>query len=279
MTMTRTAYMPLGTYGEVIADEAILAATGFAAALRCNLHVGAFTVDLPPVYAPLGGALLDIPGLVRAAEEKSSAECERLRGLVETACRAKIELGFKTRKVAMGAEPDAAAAQARYFDLSVLPWANEAYGAQDIAQGVIFGSGRPAVLVPASAKLASLDHLAIAWDGSRVAARALGDALNLLAPGGRVTVLTVTDEKTLQGADIAGALTSSLQARGVNATASNITLGARTIAVALQEAALAAGAQMLAMGGFGHSRLRDFVLGGATKSVLAELRLPVLLAH
>ncbi len=63
------------------------------------------------------------------------------------------------------------------------------------------------------------------------------------------------------------------------ANAVDLTLDGKSIATALQEAALAEGLQLLAMGGFGHSRLHDFILGGATKGVLADLRLPVLLSH
>jgi nucleotide-binding universal stress UspA family protein len=59
----------------------------------------------------------------------------------------------------------------------------------------------------------------------------------------------------------------------------DIALDKRSISTALQEAALSEGAKLLAMGGFGHSRLRDFVLGGATKGVLSDLRLPLLLSH
>ncbi|MBU0835206.1 MAG: universal stress protein [Alphaproteobacteria bacterium] len=64
-----------------------------------------------------------------------------------------------------------------------------------------------------------------------------------------------------------------------NRAAQNISLDDRPVAVALQESALRAGANMLVMGAFGHSRIRDFILGGATKGVLADLRMPVLLSH
>lgn len=179
----------------------------------------------------------------------------------------------------LGAAPDAAAAEARYFDLAVLPWSGETFEAHDMTQAVVFGSGRPTVLVPPSARPASLDHIAMAWDASRVAARALGDVLPLLAEGGRVSVLTVQDEKPLSGTNLAGALASSLEERGFSATPLEITLGERTIAEALQDTALSEGAQVLAMGGFGYSRIRDFILGGATKGVLTQLRLPILLSH
>jgi nucleotide-binding universal stress UspA family protein len=94
-----------------------------------------------------------------------------------------------------------------------------------------------------------------------------------------MTVVTVQGEKALSGPGIAQTLTASLERRGYSARAVNITLEGRTIAKALQDTALSEGAQLLAMGGFGHSRLRDFILGGATKGVFSDLRLPVLLSH
>lgn len=151
--------------------------------------------------------------------------------------------------------------------------------AQDMAQAVVFGSGRPTILVPPSARAAALKHIAIAWDGGRVAARALGDALALLAEGGRVSVLTVQDEKPLSGSNLAGTLASSLENRGIRAKPITITLGERSVDEALQDAALTEGAQILAMGGFGHSRIRDFILGGATRGIFTQVRLPVLLSH
>jgi nucleotide-binding universal stress UspA family protein len=275
----RLAFMPLGTYPEVIADGAILAAAGFAATLGLELHVRAYSVDIPQVYSPMGGFLLDVPGLFLAAEEKSKAECLRLKDLLEGSTEKRAGLQFSSRQVPVGAVLDLATAEARYYDLSVLPWSDGTVLAQDMAEAVVFGSGRPAILVPPSARPASVDHIAIAWDASRVAARALGDALSLLPEGGRVSVLTVQDEKPLSGSDVAGSLASSLERRGFKAKPCSITIGGKTIAEALQEAALAEGAQLLAMGGFGHSRMRDFVLGGATKGVLADLRLPTLLSH
>jgi nucleotide-binding universal stress UspA family protein len=91
--------------------------------------------------------------------------------------------------------------------------------------------------------------------------------------------MTVRDEKPLSGANLAALLAASLEKRGYNATALDVMLGDRSVAAALQDAAIAGGAQLLALGGFGHSRVRDFVLGGATKGVLQDLRLPVLLSH
>lgn len=279
MTRTRIAYMPLSTYPEAVTEGAILAAADFAASLHHTLHVTVFTVDIPQVSSAFGSLLLDIPGLVRTAEDKSKAECRRLQGLFQEAAGVRFNVQCTNREVILGATLDAAVAEARYFDLAVLPWSDTTVTAQDMMQAVVFGAGRPTILVPPSARPAPLEHIAIAWDASPVAARALGDALPLLAEGGRVSVLTVADEKPLAGPDIAAALSSSLAKRGFIAAPVKVTLGAGSIAEALQDAALSEGAQLLAMGGFGHSRIRDFVLGGATRGVLADLRLPALLSH
>jgi nucleotide-binding universal stress UspA family protein len=223
--------------------------------------------------------LLDVPALVRANEERSKADCVRLHGLVQKVAGSHPKLDVSSRTIVLGGALDAAATEARYYDLSVVPWSGETLLAQDMAQSVVFGSGRPTILVPPSARPVSLDHIAIAWDGSRVAGRALWDALALLPENGRLTVLTIRDEKPLSGTDLAGSLATSLEKRGYNVKPLSITLSERTIAKALQDSAVEIGAQLLAMGGFGHSRVRDFILGGATKGVLSDLRMPVLLSH
>lgn len=280
MLRTRIAYMPLTTYPDVVEDKAIQSAIGFAASLGCALNVKTFAVDLPRVSSGLGDYLINVPGVIQAAEERSSTECERLRVVVQEAAASRLEAQCTTRKVPLGAVFEAAASEARYCDLTLLPWSANAGAVPDMAEAVVFGSGCPVILVPpAISQPGSVDHLAVAWDGSRVAARALGDALPLLAEGGRVSVLTVEDEKPLGGSDPAGVLASWLGKRGYAATPVKISLGKRKISEALQESALSQGSQLLAMGGFGHSRIRDFILGGATKGVLTALRLPVLLSH
>lgn len=279
MTCIRSAYMPLATYPEAIADEAIKAAAAFAAPLAATLDVRTFEAKLPRVSTGLGDLVLDIPGLVRAGEEKSRSECSRLEALVRDNAAANANVRCASRRVAWGAVADEAAQETRYFDLALLPWTDETVAAQAMAEAVVFESGRPAILVPPSARPTPLAHIAIAWDGSRVAARALGDALPFLIDGGQISVLTVGDEKPLKGSNLAETLASALVRRGLDARPLNVTLGKKTIGEALQYAALSHGAQLLAMGAFGHSRIRDFVLGGATQGILTELRLPVLLSH
>ena len=273
------AYMPLGTYPDVLPDAAILAAAGFARTLGHALHVSTFSVDIPQIAPTLGVTLIDVPELVREAEERSRAAAARLGKLVLGVQTGDFAVQLASHRLVLGAMLDVAASEARYFDLALLPWTADSLTGTDLAQALVFGSGRPVLVVPQTTGAAPVNHLAIAWDESRVAARALGDALRLLPDGGRISVLTVRDEKKLGDETIAETLAVALQRRGYQARAVTLALEGRTIATALQERALAEGAGILAMGGFGHSRLRDFVLGGATRGVMEAVRLPVLLAH
>jgi nucleotide-binding universal stress UspA family protein len=273
----RIAYLPLDSYPEAAADDAIRAAVAYAKALDCRLHVTAFAVKIPPVAAPLGGFLINVEAMARAAETTSRATCERLHALISDCAGPAAR--YTVREVDLGGAHDAATLEARRFDFAVVPWSADSVATRDLAQALAFGAGHPVFLVPAGAAVRPLDNAAIAWDESRAAARALADVLPFLTKDARVTVLTVGDEKALKSRSMAGTLAESLQQRGLAARAVEVSLQGRPIAEALQAAALAEGAALLVMGAFGHSRLRDFVLGGATLGVLSDLRLPVLMSH
>jgi nucleotide-binding universal stress UspA family protein len=275
----RIAYLPLNSYPEAAPDLAVLAAVRFAGALKCGLQVATFAVDVPKTASPIGGFGINVEGMAVAVEERSKAECARLQSLVSGAAQSDVAISIVNHRVTLGAAHDVATAEARIYDLVLVPWSEDTQSTQDMAQSLVFGAGVPVVLVPPTPQAASVDHIAIAWDGGRVAARALADALPFLAPGGHVSVLTVQGEKSLNRTGDGQRLAAALERRGYAAKAVDIAFDGRSIAVTLQETALSQGAQLLAMGGFGHSRLRDFILGGATKGVFADLRLAVLLSH
>lgn len=279
MPNVRLSYMPLVTYPDVVPDESVKAAISLAERLGCQLHATTFSVLIPAIPSPWGGILINVAELVQTTEEHSRGHCRRLQDLVLQHAGPAIKAECSSRHLPAGVAGEAAANEARYHDISLLPWAKDMLVIQEFAQAVIFASGRPAILVPPSAGQDPVRHLAVAWDGSRVAARALADAMMFVDDQTQITVLTVQDEKQLSRHDLGQTLVLSLKKRGLRAEAQNISLDDRSIAVALQESALKAGANMLVMGAFGHSRIRDFILGGATKGVLADLRITVLLSH
>ena len=187
----RIAYMPVNTYPEAAEDSAILAAVGFASAVGCGLHVTTYAVDVPKTASSVAGLLINVEAMAAAVEERSKTECVRLQSLVTGAARPGQAVVVNTHNVVLGAALDAATTEARTHDLALLPWNGETVSAQDMAQALVFDAGVPVILVPSSATTGPVDHIAVAWDGSRVAARALCDALPLLSAGGQISVLTV----------------------------------------------------------------------------------------
>lgn len=278
--MKTHAFLPLATYPEANADAAVEHAVEVARRLGADLHAAALIADIPMVSNALSRLLLNVPEMIREAEALSRKRGSHLIDLVRRTAAAE---GVAATTGEISAETallgDEAALQARYFDVSLIGWQAGNDTSRMIAEGVVFGSGRPVVLLPEKAGTPAFDKIAVAWDGSRVAARVLTDARMFLEKASGITVVTVLDEKPLKERDAGERLARELAARGFPAKAASVNAEDCPIAETLQQEAIAAGCGLLVMGGYGHSRMRDFVLGGATEGVLRDLRLPVLLSH
>jgi nucleotide-binding universal stress UspA family protein len=135
------------------------------------------------------------------------------------------------------------------------------------------------LLVPEEGDLGELSKVMIAWDGSRVAARAVADAIPFLVQAKQVVIAEVADEKLLPDQQASERLLKYLNERDVNASTVTLDLAGRSISECLQSEALALHIELLVMGGFGHSRVRDFILGGATKGLIADIQIPTLMSH
>ena len=171
---------------------------------------------------------------------------------------------------------------ARRFDLAVVGQADpDAPGPQDLViETALFHSGRPVLVVPYIQRTnLNLERVLVCWDGSRNAARAIGDALPLLTRAKAVDVLVVATERVsgdeLPGADIARHLARHGCAVDLKRIVSNDVDVANLI---LSHAADSA-ADLIVMGGYGHSRLREFILGGVTRGILSSMTVPALMAH
>jgi nucleotide-binding universal stress UspA family protein len=171
---------------------------------------------------------------------------------------------------------------ARRFDLSIVAQAKpEADGPEAlILEQALFDSGRPVLVVPYIQRAPfKADRLMLCWDGSRTAARAAADAMPFLARAKAVEVLIVEGGKLksneIPGADIAAHLSRHNRNVSLTRTAS----GHTDVASVILSHAADTGADMLVMGGYGHSRLREFILGGATRAILASMTVPTLMSH
>lgn len=153
---------------------------------------------------------------------------------------------------------------------------------RDFVEQVVMASGRPVIVLPhqGNAEL-SFSEIVIGWNGGREAARAAFDALPLLKKAGRVRIVWIDPQKNpdLRGG-IAGAdLAESLARHGVKAEAMGYPTDGQDEGQALLRCADDWGAGLVVMGAYGHSRLAEFIFGGATRFVLTRLSRPVLMSH
>ena len=277
--MKLQAFLPLVTYTDPNSESVAENAANVAALLDADLNVLAVNVSVPQVSSKLSRLMLDVPDMIRQAETASRNHGERLIEAV-TAAAGQAKITVRADKITespplLGAT---AAIAARFHDIALVGWEADNPTSRATAESLVFGAGRPVVLLPSEIDIAAFNHIAIAWDGSRVAARAVADARPFLARASRVSVLSVVDEKPLTTGD-GEKLAASLQQAGINAEAVTLKGGRKAIAATLQENARERGCGLLVMGGYGHSRIRDFVMGGATEGVLKALTMPVMLSH
>jgi nucleotide-binding universal stress UspA family protein len=272
-------YLPLVTYPDPSPRAPIARALDLAATLGGKVTAIVHEVDIPPIADPLGGLLIDIGSLIAAAEAQSRAASAALSQDIQ---REAERLALPLTVMRTSSRPELAAdvlsPPARTHDFSLLlPQTSEGWHT-GVAEAILFGSGGPAFLFPAHDVPVHLNCVAIAWDGSRAAARALRDALPMLKRAGRTVVVTAGIDKPA-GLTSAGAAQNFLDDHGIASTRLDLPDSGESVGTALQRAAIEQDAGLLVMGAYGHSRFREFVLGGATRGVLRDQRLPILMSH
>jgi nucleotide-binding universal stress UspA family protein len=245
-------------------------------------HVGAVAFSLEPVVpATLMGsfpaALIEEQ---RAELEKAAADA--LARFNSAAKRAGVSFESRTVSTSLAGAADAFGAMARRFDLSIIAQAEPDRAAPEelIIEGALFGSGRPVVVVPYIQKSAAkFDRVMVCWDASRSAARAVGDALPFLKKAKAIEVVIVASERPksdeVPGADIG----HHLARHGLNVAVKRIVATETDVANTLLSHAADSSADFIVMGGYGHSRLREFVLGGVTRGIIESMTAPVLMSH
>lgn len=186
--------------------------------------------------------------------------------------------------VDIGAARQAVSIRALHADVSVVsrPRDVAAETANTLLEAALLGSGRPVVIVPPAWITGEIGRvILLCWKPTREAARAVADAGPIIKSADRVVVVTVDAHPTEAGhGESPGAdICAHLARGGAKVDLVNLASGGRTEAEAIQDQALAVGADLIVMGGYGHSRLREFVLGGVTREMLANSKLPVFMSH
>ena len=257
--------------------ETGLAVAGLFGAQAQALHVQADPATLVPIVGEgMSGAMVEqvMDAMSKAVDQRS----DRAKAAYEKiAARGGAKLSWRLES---GPEPVVLAAAGRLSDLIVLGRPDKSMDGQTAASldAALFDTGRAVLVAPPATVAPSLcRRVALAWNGSAEASRVVGMALPYLAKAEAVTILSApgTDKRAP-----AEALAGYLALHGIKADVESFELHHhQSVGHALLEHAQKASADLLAMGAYGHSRLREMILGGATRDVLAQATIPVLMAH
>ena len=247
------------------------------------LHVRANPQDAIPMA--VGGWAGPIAAPVMELAEKEIAErAHKAERLYEESCR-KARVPTSGAKAAArflslaGRGPDVVPVRARVADLTLLGRVPEAVETEWrlTLEAALMGSGRPILLLPAETRAPIGQVVAIAWNGSMEAARAASAALPILAKADRVLLLAGEKDEAIEPSLLD--LADWLDRHRVSAETQHVGLEGWPVGEQLVDEAAKAGADLLVMGAYGRSRMRETIFGGATRSVLNESTLPVLMAH
>jgi nucleotide-binding universal stress UspA family protein len=235
---------------------------------------------------------IQIPSPVRAegAEKMLRELQQKMNAQAAEEARARFDATVKPAlmqraewRIAEGARDEVVALHARYADLVVINQTDpESPDATHFGDAVLLAVGRPVLLVPYVGELRSFgQNILVCWNAGREASRAVTDALPLLQRAASVTVLTVDGRASAYGhGESAGADVALYLARhGVKTVASQTVSGSVDVGSVILSRAFDLSADLIVMGAYGHSRVREIVMGGATRTVLQSMTVPVLMSH
>lgn len=274
----------------ILSGEAALV-TALMVARMWNAHVSVLHVrtDSRDV-APLAGEGLTgtmIQDMMAATDKESAARAHAVRGLFDrivaasgVALReARCGAGGATASFAAvtGRESDLVAQQARLADLTIVPHpeADQDGSSAEALHAVLFDSGRPLLIASRQAPAGIGRRIAVAWNGTAHAAAAVAAALPWLAQAGAVRLLS--SEEYQRPGPGAPELLDYLALHGIAADLATFRPVDRDVGAGLLKAVHDFGADMLCMGAYSHSRLRQFIMGGVTRHALEKADLPVLM--
>ena len=260
--------------GDNIQDFAISLAAEFGA----HLTAAGVVIEIVPPASFMGEFPYDL--MLEAAEQARAAAqtaFERLRNAAPASVTSELVM---IDSVA-GQAREEFGRLARHFDLSIVGQGGDESGSDDelMAEGALVRSGRPVFVVPWIHKgPAKFGKAMVAWDGGLAAARAVSDALPLLKRAGEVEVVSIA-MKGLPSDELPGFnITRHLTRHGIAATLKKLP-HADDVGGALLSHAADSSADYIVMGGYGHSRLREFILGGATRTMFKSQTIPVFMSH
>jgi nucleotide-binding universal stress UspA family protein len=278
----RDILFPMISHPVPTANGSIEKAAGLAASL--GAHILGLTFDLD-IRSPVGlyAHPVNVAGILAAERTKSASNARDLiAAFDDVAARQGVMREHAVEHCPPAEVARILVAHARLRDLSIFPFNATDQGQRSLIEELIFESGRPVLLLPEGATRelsSSFNTIAVAWDHSRPATRAVADALPMLQAAKHVHVVTVVDEKRLGKPRSGVELCKHLARHGVEVTFEEVHSKGRAIGDALEAHVVERSTDLLVLGGYGHSKVREFILGGATKSVLTRPFTWTLISH
>src|SRR4051794_41009481 len=252
------------SYPEPTPESAIKDAIAVASSLGAHLAALSCETRLEVPGHFISGAVAGLPGIIAGEAARSRTNAQDLIAAFESdAAKAAISFESIRQSCTTAEKAELLVEYARLRDLSVIPASDDRWD----AEAVIFGSGRPVLVLPQTLRSGTfaLGSVVVAWDFSRAAARAVTDALPLLECAAKVRVVCVLNEKHLDRKHSGEELSKNLARHGIDVILDRVDARGMAIGAVLEDYVASQAADLLVMGAYGHSRWREFVLGGATR--------------
>ena len=267
--------------------SAVRLAVAARLAARHGAHLtGVHVIDIPSANYFYGAAMPFVPANPEEIVQRIRAEATQAAAPIEQAfmdCLGRS--GIEGEWLLVEGNPSSTVAlHARYADLTVVGQPNQdaPLDTDAITVTTVMTSGSPVLAIPFAGEFPAIgEHVLVAWNASREAARAVNDALPLIASAKQVTILAINPQRGLGGhGDVPAAdISLHLARHGVKAEAAHTVARDISDGEALLSYAADIGADLLIAGAYGHSRAREMVFGGVTRTLIAEMTVPVLLSH
>lgn len=270
-------------------DAAVDRAVEIAACVSRRVSAIACGVEPKVPRSILGDSIVSISDMVGEEKHKSAIDVQRLMSRFTDRVRKTENLAMSDGIVLMrpaSEVPDVLADHARLYDLAIMPMPHANHVARLDAQWhvetIVFSSGHPTIIVPQGEEqgtAAALGTIIVAWDNSRTAARAIADAMPILHAAKQVRVLTILGEKEIRFQQSGAELGRHLARHGITAVVDQVEARGESIGEVLSQQVTTHGGDLLVMGAYGHSRIREFILGGATKAMLTNPPAALFMSH
>ncbi len=245
------------------------------------LHV--VDIGMPMIAMADGGGGAALAGLIDQMRDTALAEASRIEADYRERIR-RESLPGEWRQ-AEGMVGEIATLHARYADLIIVGQDDPdgpTTGALGLAGDILFGAGRPVLVIPYAGRYASAGRrVLVGWNASREAARAVNDALPLIVKADAACVLAANPRRGIDGhGEEPGAdMALHLARHGAKVSVEHRLAPDVPDADLLLNHAMDMSADLIVIGAYGHSRLREFVLGGVTRTILKQMTVPVLMSH